>query len=282
MHAQAQTLYRAGLLAGLGTGAAPGAVAPGLSAAAPGLNTCIDGGSGLLFAVSAPGRRCLRVWTQQAATGDTQPWTAWHGSRAVGTVHIASAGLVPARWGLPEPAGARHAALALAGRLYRVDRAERGAGETAAGPPTWWAYQLGRHADPGPVLEQLGCAQAWRQIEAVWARLLGRPLPRRSRPWSVSLPGAEGPAADSPVRTASSLWALAPEMPEKYARLADTVAHWGGDGRYAEALYKLLTQAVAGDRPRIVGSALEITVRPDGALLAIDFVLRSPRETPLH
>ncbi|MGS5089674.1 hypothetical protein ACVC7V_24590 [Hydrogenophaga sp. A37] len=265
-------MLHAGLLAGLGPRAfglqAEGdALATDLS-----FRTCIEAGSGALVAVQAPGARRLHLWTQRPAEPGVQQWTHWLDGQAVGEVLIGAPGWQPQRWGWDRPEhGLHHRAGELAA-LYRIDA------DQAADP--WFAYHLPRHAEAADALGALGLSAAWATVAGVWETVLGRPLPARSRPWSLSLQGVDGAAPA--LRVASSLWALVPETRDKCERLAQAVHTLGGDGCFAQALYKLLAPDAPDQSARVIGAALEIGLHPDGSLDSVHFVLRGPRAANDH
>lgn len=271
-------MQHAGLLAGLG----PRALQGHASEAAPlPFRTCIEAGSGALVAVQAPGGRGLHLWTQAAgASSGVQQWTRWHDGQPVGRVLIGGPGWEPADWGWARPQRGLHRVLGAQAWLYRIDADD--------GAEPWFAYQLPRHADVAEVFARLDLANAWRTVAEVWAGVLGRALPPRSRPWSLALQG-DGDGAPA-LRVASSLWALAPETPDKSDRLARVVDELGGDGCFAQALYKLLASDPVAASSQVVGAAIEIGLHADGALDRCNFVLRGPRPThrrdapppPLH
>ena len=56
----------------------------------------------------------------------------------------------------------------------------------------------------------------------------------------------------------------------------------GGDGCFAQALYKLLAPDLPDPPSQVIGAALEISLHPDGSLETVHFVLRGPKQTLHH
>ena len=211
-------MQHAALLAGLG----PRAFGPALEGEAMATDlsfrTCIEAGSGTLVGVEAPGVRRLHLWTRRPSAPGAQRWTHWLNGDEVGEVVIGAPGWQPHAWGWERPLHGLHQRVGALAALYRVDA------DHNAEP--WFSYHLPRQADPGDALRLLGMSTAWSTVAEVWATLLGRPLPPRTRPWSLGLQGQDG--ASHALRVSSSLWALVPEAWDKCERLAQAVHTLGG------------------------------------------------------
>ncbi|MEZ4514275.1 MAG: hypothetical protein R3C62_20565 [Chloroflexota bacterium] len=121
-------------------------------------------------------------------------------------------------------------------------------------PSSWITWQLDRQTTPTDALTAYGLPQAWTAVSATLAPLFGQPLSPRSRPWSVSVSLAE----PDRVRVGTTAWARQPEEPGKHQRLAQTVEQFGGNGRFAEALYKLALTTQPPSLTTRIGRAVEV------------------------
>lgn len=265
-------MQHAGLLAGLGPRAFVPRVEGDALATDLSFRTCIEAGSGALVSVQAPGARRLHLWTRRPGAPGAQRWTHWLDGQEVGQVVIGAPGWQPQAWGWERPHQGLHPRVGALATLYRIDADHK--------TEPWFSYHLPRQADAADALRLLGLSRAWSTVADVWATLLGRPLPPRSRPWSL---GLRGPGGDQPaLRVASSLWALVPETRDKCDRLTEAVHSLGGDGCFAQALYKLLAPDLPDPPSQVIGAALEISLHPDGSLETVHFVLRGPKQTLHH
>ncbi|MBC8159789.1 MAG: hypothetical protein H7Z42_01105, partial [Roseiflexaceae bacterium] len=158
----------------------------------------------------------------------------------------------------------RHTAIGLRGTIFSVAHAPDA---PATGAITW---QLDRHIAPRDVLQACGMVAAWPAASALLQELTGAPLFPRVGPWSLAWAlGETGPC----LRLGSSLWARTPEEPRKARAMAAAVARLGGDGRYAEGLYKLLDSARTGHQR--IGRAVEIELR-GAEIIGIEVFLHVP------
>lgn len=231
--------------------------------------TCIDGGSRLLFSLVAPGERSLRLLTRcpQVEAG-VLPWQRtyyrpsgsierWYSETYLGEPpsawsHIASA---VDRIGGGATLRQMHGILGPRSQLYAVNWSL-----DAATPRVWVGWQLDRTFPISETLAALGYHSAWPTVAAVWQALSGLVPSPRSGPWSISL-GFGGD--DARLRLGSTKWARQLEDDEKRRRLATLLAHFGGDRRFAEALYKLVVAATPPGRPRAIGRAVEVELVGD-------------------
>lgn len=286
-----ELLFRAGLLAGMGAaarGAARAALAPVEAAGAATSRTCIDAGDPLLFSVAAPGGRALRVAVRQAqAVGDgMRHWRRFVYSagaperppQAVDTILVegepAAAWQTARDWlgpaaTAPQLAPAR-ALLGGRGRIYLVARPAR-LSAPGDGSPGWIAWHLDHRAAPAEALAALGLAGVWPQVRHWYGKLLGAPVSERARPWSIGVSLGDGPPR---LRVGTTHWARQPESPAKSGRLGRVVGELGGDGRYAEALYKLVAGAWPERRAHGIGAVAEFEFE-DGQLRAAEFFIRA-------
>jgi len=284
-HAQRSPLVEAGLLAGLGAqaGALAEALGPsGIAEAAQ--RTCVDAGGSLVLGVAAPGPRARHA---EARTGGTPGAAYWQGLHAVAGEPASAwrrwrtvtfAGEPAGAWaevldwardaGMADQLRAAHAALGAGAGLFT-------ASVHAAGSPQrrrdelWTGWRLDAAYRPGDALRDVGHAKAWPAALGVLRRLLGDGLGERSHPWAVLLPMHESER----VRVATTIWSRVPEDAAKHRRLAEVIDSLGGDGRFAEALYKLL--AGAGPEPlRGLGRALLVELE-DGEPVGFQALLRA-------
>jgi len=241
-------LLRAGLLAGLGSQAEP--VAGELSAGRSNRDqsderrTCVDAGWPLLFTVRSPGSRSLCVLLRESfSEGGTARWTRVHQQASkcerqlIETFPPGSREAWPRALDLASRLGAedffrrRHARLGLQGRLFSIacPMDDRGLGSSV----TW---HLDRSSSLVEALSACGAGNTWPAAAEVLQRLLGRLPSPKYGPWSITCDLCD------PVRTrlGTTSWARGPEDDSKRRRFAATVQSLRGDGRFAEALYRLL------------------------------------------
>jgi hypothetical protein len=270
------------LLAGAITDTTPTASPPRLQTdSKPRLRSCIDGGSELMVGIDAPGGRAIRVLAREQRLDDTEriDWAWWrNGAQQVETVGAR-------RLYLGEPAGAWaevaaaagdakpelrrwHARLGTQARLYSLT--------TAVADPNfvYVGWQLDRHVPIDETLRACGLIHEWRTALPLISELIGHePSPRRG-PWAIAI-ALDG----SSWRLGTSSWARVPEDSAKRTRLLRVVAALGGDVRFTEATYKLLT-GWARTTGRI-GRAVEIEFPLDrGASPHAEFFLGSPVRQP--
>lgn len=283
-------LFHAALLSGLGA-RARGVLAPPVRTPAddpdghpdghPALRSCIDAGSDTILSVRAPGGRGLRI-IRRAPAGATesgaQRWLHEHHADGGATERwrtTAFGARSPEAWGLAlESAGAHgvddrlrrlHGGIGCHGRLLKVALRQGG------NPEVWVSWQLDRRESVEAALRSVGLPDDVSTAHAVVERLVGRPLTSRSRPWSLSISLTDPTPR---VRLGTTIWARLPDSSAKGRRLAAEVAAFGGDGRYAEALYKLLS---ADARGASVGRAVEVECR-DGVPSTLEAYLALPRQ----
>lgn len=258
-------VYYAALLAGVGARASQVSdeAADPLNAFAVDGRTCLDGGSVLMFSLSAPGGRGLRVLTRCGpAAGGILPWLCnhypptgpvdrWAAENFVGEPPTAweHARAVAERAGGLEAFRHVHAILGPFSHLCTVSWSLEG-----EHPQAWVGWQLDRTLPASEGLAAVGCGQAWPAAAAIWEALLGHPPDPRRGPWSISLLFG----GEFRLRLGSTNWARQIEEPEKRRRLATLVERQGGDRRFAEALYKLVESAFRKGRRRAIGRAVEV------------------------
>lgn len=279
-----ELVFRAALLAGMGRQAQ--AIAADLPAAPSGGQgkTCIDGGGMMLFALHSA--RPAELGIIRRIPGDTapgQPWLRTH-------YHWTPAGIQADDWQSYILSGEGQAQFAHVLRVARAADTEQGfrsvqaelghrgrfiftmQAQTAACSPAWIGWQLDRDNPPAAALKALGWGALWPQARQMMEDFLGMPLTERSRPWSIAIRFEAGCAVhDAPVRIGSTIWARQPEERAKHRRLARGIERLGGDGRMAEALYKLLLPATIEPGTR-VGRSIEVEFR-DGELQGASVLL---------
>ena len=264
-------LYYAGLLAGLGVAARSIADRIGerlsVGETLDDGRTCIDGGSALMFSLLAPGRRSLRVLARDGLAVDgVTAWSREYHQPDQDVEYCQSetfAGEVPRAW---------DHALAVARDVGGEDRLHRD--HRIFGPRGWiyslsWStdshtasvsWRLDRTSPPEQTLALAGLADSWPVASQILGALLGQPVGRSSGPWSILRPLDE----DSPrVRIGTTGIARLPEDDSKRRRLATLFDRLGGDGRYAEALYKLIDAADSSRRAKRIARAVEVEMLGD-------------------
>lgn len=278
----AQVLRYASLLCGLGpqTGEVTSGSDWGRTAPLAQGRTCIDAGSSLLLSVAAPGGRSLRAVSRLGLPSkDIVIWQRFHKRAGEPVERWRSESYLgePAdTWGRVESAARRvgglerlrqaHSVLGPRGRIYNLSY---GLGERLKATVSW---QLDRFFRLDEALEQLGFKGAWGQAAGIWEDLLGFPASLRTGPWSVLIPLHDpGPR----LRIGSTNWARRAEDVEKRRRLAALVEQLGGDGRYAEALYKLIEGAGRAGRRPAIGRAAEVEILGD-QIVGAEFFLCVP------
>ena len=268
-----ELLRNAALLAGLGEQARPvvDEIRAAQDAGCDGAGrTCIDAGSPLMLALLAPGGRRLRVLARlfQASPPAVVPWLRFHqlpdgrlerwrsdaylGETAEAWQRaLAAARLVP---GGEERLRHYHAALGPRGRIYSVSWS---LGDSlGSGPPrASVSWQLDRTRPPAEALAACGMGEAWPAAAEVFASLLGQPITPRMGPWSLLLPLEDGAPR---VRVGTTRWARSLEDEAKRRRLSTVFTRLGGDGRFAEALYKLIASSGPAGPVTRIGRAVEL------------------------
>lgn len=254
-------LYHAALLAGLGPHAHAASEPDTTQAGAGAARTCVDGGGRLMLALDAPGARALHT-LRRTDDGAAPGVCRWHAERRTphGPTERRAIATFPgddaAAWACALDAAAAldgiarlrsaHAALGPQARVFGVER-------DLAAPEAWVIWQLDRRADVSRALAAVGAPEAWAPLAELLAGLTGRAVTRTGGPWSIARPLH----ADGPLRVGTTMWARVPEGHAKRRALAAAVESLGGDGRYAEALYRLLEQGAPGQR---LGRAVEVTL----------------------
>lgn len=232
--------------------------------------TCIDGGSRLMFSLVTPGPREMRVLTRQGSEcgGAVTRWLRSNVGAAETARSITFSGEVETAWsetltiaqmlGLEQRLRAFHAVLGPLSRIYTVMY-------TAHNARVGWQIDRGWGVDK--VLANMGLPGLWHQAtELLRPLFLFTPSPTLG-PWSIA---HELAAGEETVRIGTSAWARVTEDAGKIQRLAALIGQLGGDGRYAEALYKLV--ASASPAHARIGRALEIEFR-QGQLTGMEFYL---------
>lgn len=232
--------------------------------------TCIDAGSPLMFALLAPGGRRLRVLARlsQASPPAVVPWLRFHqlpdgrlerwrsdaylGETAEAWQRaLAAARLVP---GGEERLRRYHAALGPRGRIYSVSWS-LGCSLGLGPPRASVSWQLDRTRLPAEALAACGMAEAWPAAAEIFADLLGQSITSRVGPWSLLLPLED----DAPrVRVGTTRWARSLEDEAKRRRLSTVFTRLGGDGCFAEALYKLVASSGPAGPATRIGRAVEL------------------------
>lgn len=261
-------VFHAALLAGLGAKARTETrtlFAQVGSGRVAGARTCIETGNALLVSVRAPGPRAFEVHLLEPADDE---WRLRWRSRRLGSWPPAPdlneflVGPHDKGWRYAsafadgEGAAGRlrhyHALLGPWGYIFGLSRST-----ARAGGPSWVMWKLDRHTRPARVLEELGLAAAWPSARALLGQLLGRPVTHRTRPWSLSVELDSGR-----VRLGTTAWALAAEDDAKHRRMADAFEALAGDGRFAQALYRLLRADDPGNAR--IGRAVELELDEHG------------------
>ena len=284
-------LFQAALLAGLGRQARLVAQQAANGRFSPHSDrSCIDAGSTLLLALAAPGDRELRL-VQRLADGEdggqrwlhTQIGMTDDGRRTTDDESM-NYGLRPSSSVLGQsspiyqrqeltavylhnPAAAWQAAHTLSqtyateaafrrahavlGPRGRIFKCQQPLPETSEVSVTW---QLDRQTTPAEALAAYGLRQGWTAVSAALTPLFGQPVSPRSRPWSISVALPE----PDRVRVGTTAWARQPEEPGKHQRLAQTIEQFGGNGRFAEALYKLALTTHPPSLTTRIGRAVEV------------------------
>lgn len=276
-------LFYAALLSGLGAraGRLVGALATGVNTRPAAGRTCIDAGSPLLFALTAPGERQLRLlsrspdssrkkisWRRQvySRAGDGEAWQVMNflgEPEAAWALAEGAAGRVP---GGRERLRQAHAALGPLGRIYSISWPMEAS--LARATVSW---QVDRGVPLQLALEACGAPGIWKAAAPLWEGLLGYPPSLRTGPWSIQL-SLESCAR---LQLGSTNWARRVEDEEKRRRMAALVERFGGDRSYAEALYKLLLDQRTSSRAPHVGRAVEVEFK-DEEPVSMEFFLSVP------
>jgi hypothetical protein len=103
-------------------------------------------------------------------------------------------------------------------------------------------------------LAALRIEQAWPAVARFWEALLGSPPHPRYGPWSIGLRLGGEPR----LRVGSTNWSRRIEDNDKRRRMVDLVENQGGDRRFAESLYKLISAAARPGRVHALGRAVEL------------------------
>jgi len=261
------------LLSGRGT--PPGDILGGATWG-PAQRTCIDADSRVLLAIGAVGGRALRVHVRTDTTDHCAVWaqrsadpTAAATTRLFdGTDTTAYDAICAAarEAGLIDAFRVDHAVLGVAGRLFRLTEAP---GRLLVG------WHLDRHADPRRLLARLGLGDAVDPALAWLSALLGWPGAGRSGPWSITRDLRDSRCA----WLGTTAWARQLEDDAKRRRLVEALTCLGGDGAYAEAVYKLVAASHGStSRPRI-GRAVEVALSP-AAVTDAEVHLGLPSSSP--
>jgi hypothetical protein len=232
--------------------------------------SCVDAGSRLLVSVSAPQWRHLGLYQRVAEGGRPQVsrWSWWKGAAASterdwGWRHVfigeppgvwdeVSLAVRGYAWDVARTGGSEaaldvvsrwHATLGPAGRIYSLSVPETGS--------PWVAWHLDKRLPIDRALHACGVDGSGGL--AIIADLLGSDPSATGGPWSVAV-ASDG----SRWRLGTSRWAHNREDAGKHRRLASVVQNLGGDGRFAEAAYKLVIAAGEDALPARVGRAVEV------------------------
>ncbi len=288
-----ELLFHAALLAGHGAAArslAAAAVrgdAPEGTAAA-GVRTCIDGGHPAMLSVLAPAQRALRLLQPVATAPDgALDRVCWQRTNYAGAAP-AEQWLTEsfrrgsdAGWGealllaqaLKHEESFRrfHAAVGAYGRIFQLSR-------RLGGPPQGWVmWQLEHECSPAAVLAACGHAAAWEQAAPLITSLLDGPA-ASGGPWSIAwMPGEE----HDRLRLGTTRWAWQYEDADKHRRFAQVCDQLGGDGRFAQALYRLLLGVRSANSFRSIGRAFEIEL-VDDRVQAVEWYLALPQLKAPH
>jgi hypothetical protein len=277
-------VFRAALLAGMGRQAQSIATAalpdtPPSTAAEQG-KTCIDDGGRILFSLHSARPNELGVIRRMAGgTAGIQPWLRTHYRRTSDGIQVdtwqsciftgeSQAQFTHVLHTVQESGDACrlrqiHAELGRCGRFIFAMR------PTKPGClPAWIGWKLDKHMHPSTALTALGWGALWPQARTLMQQFLGTPLTDHSRPWSIAVGFGAGRLL---VRIGSTIWARQLEDRGKRRRLVNCMKDIGGDGRTAEALYKLLLPT--SDEPLTrVGRAIEIEFH-NGQFQGVDVLL---------
>ncbi len=237
--------------------------------------TCIDAGSPVMFSVLAPGERSLRVLMREE--GDDENSTCWRRlyyysdgkvefwrtrmftrEKAAAWEHACSAAnLVNGEQRLKQ----YQAVLGPRGRIYCV------ASSDTEATVSW---KLDHAYPPDIALANAGLERDWQVAMETLRVLLGQYPSSRVGPWSITRYLHQ----DSPlVRIGTTGWARQIEDEAKRQRLATLFDQIGGDGRFAEGLYKLIS-SVSEPNARI-GRAIEVEL-VEGHVTAVECFLSIP------
>jgi hypothetical protein len=272
---RANVLYCAALLSGVGENTVTLLNDLGALGQSKEGRTCIDAGSQVMFSLLAPGARGLRVLVR--VTDGDENGTTWRRIyyRPDGSVEYWQTrvfiGEKAAAWEQARAAASQvdgeqrlkryHAALGPHGHIYCV------AWSDAAVSISW---QLDRGYPPEVALANSGLVGDWRAALETLRVLLGQYPSPRVGPWSITHYLHE----DTPrVRIGTTSWARQIEDGAKRQRLAALFDQVGGDGRFAEGLYKLIS-SVSESNARI-GRAVEVEL-VDGQVTAVECFLCLP------
>jgi hypothetical protein len=114
---------------------------------------------------------------------------------------------------------------------------------------------MDRRTSPEEALTACGVPDTWRLAVPLFEQLLGHSIHQRYGPWSIGWTlHAEQPL----LRLGTTGWARNREDEAKRKRLVSLVTSMGGDGRFAEALYKLIDADRPMHIPTRIGRAIEI------------------------
>ena len=260
--------------------------------------TCIEAGAGRMLSLAAPGCRALRVQSRLApAAGGIAPWLRLHASAQGGvltrerwrteTLAGESPEALPRALAAARRAGAEerlrrcHAYLGAGGRICLVSWSlGRGPARAAV------AWALDRTLPPSRALAACGAPDAWPAAAEILSSLIGgwggERAVERGGPWSLLVEWTGGDGAPAPrLRLGTTAWARRPEDGGKRRRLAAAIAALGGDGPFAEALYKLIAAAAPTDSHQRIGRAVEIQIE-NSRVVGLEAYLRLPETLPLN
>lgn len=230
--------------------------------------TCFDAGSRLVLSVIAPGGRGLRATVRSQATS-TEGGSAWI------RIHEAPQGL-SSRWrgalfaregiaafraaeaaalhvGAESAFRRCHAALGPRGRIHSVERrTDAGAG---ALPQATIGWVLEATSSPIQALDACGVEDGWARAAPLLRELFGYPPSPRAGPWSVLCTFGGG---EPRVHLGTTAWARVLDDAPKRRRLAALASRLGGDGGFAEGLYKLVSSAHPNASGARIGRAVEV------------------------
>lgn len=239
--------------------------------------TCIDGGGRLMFSLITPGSREMRVLIRQGSEcgGAVTHWLRSNVGAAETARSITFHGEIETAWsetltiaqmlGLERRLRAYHAVLGPLSRIYTVMY-------TAHCARVGWQIDRGWGVDK--VLANMGLPGLWKQTLDLLQPLFLFTPSATVGPWSIAHELAHG---EEIVRIGTSAWARVSEDTGKSQRLAALINQLGGDGRYAEALYKLVASASPANAR--IGRALEIEFR-QGQFTGMEFYLSLSEPRP--
>src|SRR5579859_4980810 len=245
--------------------------------------TCIDAGNTLMFSLLAPAGRSLRLlsrlpdsieepgvnlWMRTYVTeqGPAERWMTrtFMGESALAWQHALR---VAQSVGGEETFRRLHGILGPRGRIYDIT-----ASQDSNTPRGWVGWQMDRRSSPEEALTACGVPGTWRAAVPLFEQVLGHSVHQRYGPWSISWTlDSEQPF----LRIGTTGWARIREDEAKRKRLVSTVTSMGGDGRFAEALYKLIDADRPPHLPSRIGRAIEIEFIDD-QLHAVEFYLCVP------